>query len=102
MEAAEYERLIVPQIEKRGRQAPPYSEVRNNVSLVLGNSHVSTGVSLALPQNYKPIGGYHIDEEIKPLPEVFISLCITLNNSQVLNSHFLDYDGLILQILNQG
>ncbi|KAJ8709294.1 hypothetical protein PYW07_009120 [Mythimna separata] len=65
----EYERLIVPSILKRGRQPPSFADVRYNASLVLGNSHISMGLALGMPQNYKPVGGYHIDEDVKPLPQ---------------------------------
>lgn len=70
MHITEYERLIVPCILKRGRQAPSFHEVRYNASLILSNSYVSMGLALSLPQNYKAIGGYHIDEDVKPLPQV--------------------------------
>ncbi|CAH0678019.1 unnamed protein product [Spodoptera exigua] len=83
LEAAEYERLIIPQIQKRGRQAPPYSEVRFNASLVLGNSHVSIGLPLGLPQNYKSIGGYHIEEEVKPLPEDLEKIMMNAKNGVI-------------------
>lgn len=41
-----------------------------NASLILGNSHVSLGLSPKLPQSYKPIGGYHIDANTNTLPQV--------------------------------
>ncbi|XP_022815545.1 UDP-glucuronosyltransferase 1-1-like isoform X2 [Spodoptera litura] len=82
-EEAEYQRLIVPQLQKRGRQAPPYSEVRYNATLVLGNSHVSTGIALGLPQNYKSIGGYHIEEEVKPLPEDLEKIMMNSKNGVI-------------------
>ncbi|XP_075985048.1 UDP-glucosyltransferase 2-like isoform X1 [Anticarsia gemmatalis] len=74
-----YNRLIAPIIAKRGRQPPSFNEIRYNASLVLGYSHVSTGEAVRLPQNYKPIGGYHIDEEIQPLPE---ELKIIMDNAK--------------------
>ncbi|KAL0868321.1 hypothetical protein ABMA27_007846 [Loxostege sticticalis] len=64
-----YEELFVPLIKKKGRPVPTYDEVKYNVSLVLGNSHVSLGQATRLPQSYKAVGGYHIDTNIKPLPE---------------------------------
>ncbi|XP_072933222.1 UDP-glucosyltransferase 2-like [Epargyreus clarus] len=56
-------------VAKRGRVLPPYQEVRYNASLVLGNSYIAVGDALRLPQNYKSIGGYHIEEEQEPLSE---------------------------------
>ncbi|RVE44213.1 hypothetical protein evm_011112 [Chilo suppressalis] len=63
-----YKMLFEEVIRKRGRVAPSFSELRYNTSLVLGNSHVSLGRPTRLPQNYKPVRGYHINPEIKPLP----------------------------------
>ncbi|XP_075984941.1 uncharacterized protein LOC142982365 [Anticarsia gemmatalis] len=68
-ESRQYEQLFVPLIEKRGRQAPPFYDVRYNASLMLANAHVSLGQAIATPQNFIAIGGYHIDENVKPLPE---------------------------------
>ncbi|KOB69154.1 UDP-glucosyltransferase [Operophtera brumata] len=53
----------------RDTTAPSFEELKYNASLVLGNSHVSMGEATRLPQNYKPIGGYHIEDTFKPLPE---------------------------------
>ncbi|CAD0204904.1 UGT40R9 [Chrysodeixis includens] len=75
-----YNKLIAPLIVKRGRKPPPYSEVRYNVSLVLGNSHISLGSTYSLPQNYIPIGGYHIDEKIEPLTKELKQLLESNNN----------------------
>jgi hypothetical protein len=57
-------------LNKRGRPAVTLNEVKYNASLMFGNSHVSIGNAMRLPQNYKPIRGYHIDPDVKPLPEV--------------------------------
>ncbi|KOB76026.1 UDP-glycosyltransferase UGT40Q1 [Operophtera brumata] len=54
---------------KLGRKLPPYDEVKFNGSLMFGNSHVSAGLPVPLPQNYINIGGYHIDSDTPPLPE---------------------------------
>ncbi|XP_060805880.1 UDP-glucosyltransferase 2-like [Amyelois transitella] len=64
-----YEELLVPHIIKRGRDVVPLDVLKYNASLVLGNSHVSLGLATRLPQAYKPIGGYHIDTVVKPLPD---------------------------------
>lgn len=55
---------------KKGRSLPAYEDVVFNASLMLGNSHVSLGQPTRLPQNYKAIGGYHVDTDVKPLPQV--------------------------------
>lgn len=72
LEEEVYNDILVPLIKKRGRQPPSYSDVRRNISLVLGNSHVSTGVATSLPQNYKSVGGYHIHGDVEPLPKVIL------------------------------
>ncbi|XP_059051885.1 UDP-glycosyltransferase UGT5-like [Achroia grisella] len=64
-----YTDIIGPLVAARGRTLPPYSDLIYNVSLILGNSHVSMGEATRLPQNYKPVGGYHIDANLTPLPE---------------------------------
>ncbi|XP_052756642.1 UDP-glucosyltransferase 2-like [Galleria mellonella] len=53
-------------VEKRGNVLPPYSEVKYNASLILGNSDISCGHAMRLPAAYKQIGGYHI-VDIPPL-----------------------------------
>ncbi|XP_028025309.1 UDP-glucuronosyltransferase 2B7-like [Bombyx mandarina] len=64
-----YANEIVPIIKKRGLVPPSFNDLLYNSSLVLSNTHVSYAAATRLPQNYKPIGGFHIDEEVKPLPE---------------------------------
>lgn len=63
-----------PAFAKRGRDMPSLDVIKYNASLMLGNSHVSSGNPVSLPQNYKAIGGYHIEENTKPLPKVYIYL----------------------------
>ncbi|XP_063832465.1 UDP-glucosyltransferase 2-like [Ostrinia nubilalis] len=64
-----YEEMYVPVIKMKGRPVPTFDEIKYNVSLILGNSHVSLGQATRLPQNYKAVAGYHIDTNFKPLPE---------------------------------
>ncbi|XP_026332312.1 UDP-glucuronosyltransferase 2B4-like [Hyposmocoma kahamanoa] len=64
-----YNALFGPAAAVRGISLPLYNDVRFNASLMLGNSHVSLGQATRLPQSYKPIAGYHIDPDVKPLPE---------------------------------
>uniref|UniRef100_A0A2A4J3R4 UDP-glucuronosyltransferase n=1 Tax=Heliothis virescens TaxID=7102 RepID=A0A2A4J3R4_HELVI len=73
----------MPYVKQRGRQAPSFYDVRYNVSLILGNSHVSMGQALALPQNYKPVGGYHIDEDVKPLPQDLEKIMMSAKNGVI-------------------
>ncbi|XP_045779379.1 UDP-glucosyltransferase 2-like [Maniola jurtina] len=54
---------------KRGNRLPHFDDVRYNASLMLGNSHAVTGDRIALPENYKHIGGYHMKEVDEPLPK---------------------------------
>ncbi|XP_038207318.1 UDP-glycosyltransferase UGT5-like isoform X2 [Zerene cesonia] len=65
----DYNRILVPVIQKRGLPVPPLQDLIYNASLVLSNSHPSVGKTTSLPQNYIPVGGYHIGREVKPLPE---------------------------------
>ncbi|XP_049885625.1 UDP-glucosyltransferase 2-like [Pectinophora gossypiella] len=69
LEKKDYEKIFGPIFEKRGKVLPPYEELRFNGSLMLGNSHVSLGQATRIPQNFKPIGGYHINPKLKPLPD---------------------------------
>ncbi|CAK1594073.1 unnamed protein product [Parnassius mnemosyne] len=69
IENEDYERIIAPIVRRRGKSVPSFEELRNNISLVLGNSHVSIGHATRLPQSYKPIAGYHIEKVVKPLPQ---------------------------------
>ncbi|XP_050679542.1 UDP-glucosyltransferase 2-like isoform X2 [Leptidea sinapis] len=64
-----YKDLLVPFISKRNRIAPSINDIRYNASLILGNSHVTMENPMRLPQNYKHIGGFHIDGRVKDLPE---------------------------------
>lgn len=70
LQNSDYQNFIAPHIEKRGRTPPSFSTLKYNASLVLGNSHVSLGFATTIPQIYKPIAGYHIDDTPKPLTKV--------------------------------
>lgn len=76
VEERDFENLYGPYIKLRGRLVPNFNKVRYNASLVLGNSYVPLSIANTLPQAYKPIAGYHIDTEVKPLPEVSIALLV--------------------------
>ncbi|KAM3962073.1 UDP-glycosyltransferase UGT5-like [Aphomia sociella] len=66
-------------VAKRGRTLPSLYEIQYSAALMLGNSHVSSGQAPRLPQNYKAIAGYHIEDEIKKLPEDLQNI---MNNSK--------------------
>ncbi|CAH1636136.1 unnamed protein product [Spodoptera littoralis] len=62
-----FNELIHPLVLNRGRKPPTFDESRYNASLLLSNAYISTAAPVALPQNHKFIGGYHIDDEVKPM-----------------------------------
>ncbi|XP_063633015.1 UDP-glucosyltransferase 2-like [Cydia splendana] len=64
-----YKDIYGPVLAKRGRPLPSYDDVLYNASLVLADSHASLGQATSLPQNYKIVGGYHVETEVKPLPQ---------------------------------
>ncbi|KAJ0172123.1 hypothetical protein K1T71_012096 [Dendrolimus kikuchii] len=69
VDEALFEANFAAAIRERGRTPLTLKEVKYNASMILANSHVSTGVGIRLPQNYKAISGYHVNEEVSPLPE---------------------------------
>ncbi|XP_059051955.1 UDP-glucosyltransferase 2-like, partial [Achroia grisella] len=75
----DFESFIGPYFTMRNKDIPSFYDVNGNISLILGNSHVSLGQATRLPQNYIPIAGYHIDSNVKPLPEDLKNL---LDNSK--------------------
>ncbi|XP_035452793.2 UDP-glucosyltransferase 2 [Spodoptera frugiperda] len=64
-----YEAVFGPLMAKRGRALPDYEDVMYNASLVFANEHDATRNRLSTPQNFKYIGGFHIEEPVKPLPK---------------------------------
>ncbi|KAJ8711862.1 hypothetical protein PYW08_008816 [Mythimna loreyi] len=58
-----------PAAAKRGITLPTLEEVKYNASMMLGNSHISSGEPQRLPINYVNIAGYHVQDEVPPLPE---------------------------------
>ncbi|XP_052754199.1 UDP-glucosyltransferase 2-like [Galleria mellonella] len=53
----------------RGVPLPPLSEATNNVSILLVNSHPSFAPAQPVPPNVINVAGYHIPEDIPPLPK---------------------------------
>ncbi|KAI5645836.1 UDP-glucoronosyl and UDP-glucosyl transferase domain-containing protein [Phthorimaea operculella] len=69
LEKAVYEEAFGAILKKQGRILPTYDELRHNVSMILGNSHLSVGLPMRVPESYKSIAGYYIDENVETLPE---------------------------------
>ncbi|XP_053615388.1 UDP-glycosyltransferase UGT5-like [Plodia interpunctella] len=78
-----FDEVLVPHIVSRGRPVIPFSAVRYNASLILGNSDASLGLPVRLPQAYKTVGGYHIDPVVKPLPDDLKKLLDNAKNGLV-------------------
>lgn len=74
IESKIFKQLYGSIVSKKGRILPDYDDVRYNGSLMLGNSHILTGDNIALPQNYKHVGGYHIKDTVEPLSQVCLYL----------------------------
>ncbi|OWR54771.1 UDP-glucosyltransferase precursor [Danaus plexippus plexippus] len=64
-----YEEYLIPHIKSRGGEIFSLDTLKYNASLLLSNSHVSLGMPVRHPANFIPIGGYHIDSNVKPLPQ---------------------------------
>ncbi|KAL4701882.1 hypothetical protein ACJJTC_008991, partial [Scirpophaga incertulas] len=68
-EKALYEQFLAPYIAKRGLPVPDYHTLIYNASLVLSYDHQASGEVPAVPQSFKFVGGYHIDDPPQPLPK---------------------------------
>ncbi|XP_075984944.1 uncharacterized protein LOC142982368 [Anticarsia gemmatalis] len=64
-----YEQTFGPAVRQRGRELPAYEEVIFNASLIFGNEHNAIAKRPMTPQNFKYIGGFHIEEPVRPLPK---------------------------------
>ncbi|CAH0402440.1 unnamed protein product [Chilo suppressalis] len=64
-----FKSIFGPLIAKRGRKLPKYEELIYNASLVLSNEHHATGKIPKTPQNWKLVGGYHIQDPPVSLPK---------------------------------
>ncbi|XP_028177815.1 2-hydroxyacylsphingosine 1-beta-galactosyltransferase-like [Ostrinia furnacalis] len=69
-EEAAYISIFGPELKKRGMIMPDYDDLIYNASLVLSNDHHASGNTPKTPQNWKFVGGFHIEAPVKPLPEV--------------------------------
>ncbi|XP_045782072.1 UDP-glucosyltransferase 2-like isoform X1 [Maniola jurtina] len=66
---ANYEEYFEPLAKARGVTLPPYDEAMHNVSIMFVNSHPSFAPPFVTPPNVVDIAGYHIDEDVPPLPK---------------------------------
>lgn len=64
-----YKELFGELLAKKGRVLPDYTDVIYNSSLIFGNEHNAVGFKPSTPQNFKYIGGFHIEDPVKPLPK---------------------------------
>ncbi|XP_047995477.1 UDP-glucosyltransferase 2-like [Leguminivora glycinivorella] len=62
-----YENFFAPLFLKKNKALPNYYELMYNASLVLANDFPGNGLIPSTPQNFKFIGGYHIESATKPL-----------------------------------
>lgn len=65
-----YEKALAPLFLKKNKPLPNYYELIYNASLVLSNDFPGNGLMPSTPENFKFIGGYHIEKPTKPLSKV--------------------------------
>lgn len=73
-----YKKFFGPAFVKRGQTLPAYDDIVYNASLILSNEHLASGMIPKTPQNWKLVGGFHIEEPPKPLPKVGTTLSTRL------------------------
>ncbi|KAJ8705524.1 hypothetical protein PYW08_012570 [Mythimna loreyi] len=64
-----YEKTFAPLATARGLTLPPFDDAFYNVSIMFVNSHESISPPVSVPPNVINIAGYHMDENIPPLPK---------------------------------
>ncbi|CAH2227174.1 jg14577 [Pararge aegeria aegeria] len=64
-----YEKNFVPLIRERRTSVPSLETLAYNGSLVFSNYHQSLSVGVRAPPNHISIGGFHIDQNVKPLSQ---------------------------------
>ncbi|XP_030031219.1 UDP-glucosyltransferase 2 isoform X2 [Manduca sexta] len=64
-----YDELYRPLLKLHDRIPSDYESLVYNGSLLLVNSHPLVGQTLPLPANVKYVGGHHLEEPTKPLPQ---------------------------------
>ncbi|XP_022819123.1 UDP-glucuronosyltransferase 2B2-like [Spodoptera litura] len=65
----QYEDFFTPIAAARGVSLPPFDDAFHNVSITFVNSHESLTPAFTTPPNVISIAGYHMDENIPPLPK---------------------------------
>lgn len=73
-----YNSFFGPRFAKKNKPLPDYDTLIYNASLVLSNDYVGNGLITSVPQNFKFIGGYHIETPTKPVPTVsYLVYCLS-------------------------
>uniref|UniRef100_A0A2A4JUA9 UDP-glucuronosyltransferase n=1 Tax=Heliothis virescens TaxID=7102 RepID=A0A2A4JUA9_HELVI len=67
--AAVYESIFAPLAEARGVTLPPFYDAHHNVSILFVNSHESLTPIISKPANVINVGGFHLKEDLAPLPK---------------------------------
>ncbi|XP_041968495.1 UDP-glucosyltransferase 2-like isoform X2 [Aricia agestis] len=81
-----YKKEFGPLAEARGVELPPLSAAIRNVSIMLVNSHPSIAHTQSLPPNVVDVGGFHIDEDVPPLPKDLQSILDSSKQGAILFS----------------
>ncbi|XP_050359273.1 UDP-glucosyltransferase 2-like [Nymphalis io] len=69
LQNSDYQAYFSTIANARGVTLPPYHEAIHDISILFVNSHPSFSPAQSFPPNVVEIGGYHIPEEIPPLPK---------------------------------
>ncbi|KAL0818874.1 hypothetical protein ABMA28_008191 [Loxostege sticticalis] len=78
-----YINIFGPEIKKRGLNVPDYEDLIYNASLILSNGYHASGKIPNTPQNWKFVGGFHIEDPAKPLPEDLKSIMDSSKNGVI-------------------
>ncbi|XP_068619914.1 UDP-glucosyltransferase 2-like [Battus philenor] len=68
-EKGTFTKIFRPLMAMRGKPMRSYEDMMSIASLVLVNSHLELSQAEDWPNGFKSIAGYHINENIKPLPK---------------------------------
>ncbi|KAM3957340.1 UDP-glucosyltransferase 2-like [Aphomia sociella] len=78
-----YNSYFTPLAAARGVHLPPFAEAVNDLSIMFVNSHSSFMPAQVTPPNVIPIAGYHISEDVPPLPKDLQDLMDSSSNGVV-------------------
>ncbi|KPI98792.1 UDP-glucuronosyltransferase 2B2 [Papilio xuthus] len=78
-ERGAYKKVFSPLMALRGKSFRNYEDMMSIASLVFMNSHQGLSKADFWPEKFIPVAGYHIDEDIKPLPN---DLKIIMDNAK--------------------